>query len=40
MKSKDPNYAVKVEQAIVKKYGEEAVQHPRNNPKPKVPLDR
>ena len=30
MKKKDPNYAVKVEQAIVKKYGEETVQHPKN----------
>jgi len=29
MKNKDPNYAVKIEQAIVKKYGEEAVQHPK-----------
>lgn len=29
MSSKDPNYAVKVEQAIAKKYGEETVQHPK-----------
>ena len=29
MKSKDPNYAIKVEQAITKKYGEETVQHPK-----------
>ena len=29
MKSKDPNYAVKIEQAIAKKYGEETVQHPK-----------
>ena len=28
-KSKDPNYEIKVEKAIAKKYGEEAVQHPR-----------
>jgi len=27
--SKDPNYAVKIEQAIAKKYGEEAVQNPK-----------
>ena len=31
MKNKDPNYVVKVEQAIAKKYGEETVQHPRAN---------
>ena len=31
MKSKDPNYAVKIEQAIAKKYGEETVQHPKKN---------
>ena len=31
MKKKDPNYAVKVEQAITKKYGEETVQHPKKN---------
>ena len=29
--SKDPNYIVKVEQAIAKKYGEETVQHPKAN---------
>jgi len=29
MKKKDPNYVVKVEQAIAKKYGEEAVQNPK-----------
>ena len=29
--SKDPNYSVKVEQAIAKKYGEETVQHPKKN---------
>ena len=29
MKSKDPNYAVKVEKAITEKYGEETVQHPK-----------
>ena len=29
MKNKDPNYAIKVEQAITKKYGEETVQHPK-----------
>ena len=27
--SKDPNYSVKVEQAIAKKYGENTVQHPK-----------
>ena len=27
--SKDPDYIVKVEQAIAKKYGEEAIQHPK-----------
>ena len=26
---KDPNYAIKVEQAISKKYGDETVQHPK-----------
>jgi hypothetical protein len=31
MNSKDPNYAIKVEKAIAKKYGEEAVQHPKKN---------
>lgn len=29
MSTKDPNYAVKVEQAIAKKYGEEAVVNPK-----------
>ena len=29
MKSKDPNYAVKVEQAITEKYGVKTVQHPK-----------
>jgi len=29
MKEKDPNYAVKIEQAISKKYGEKTVQHPK-----------
>ena len=29
--SKDPNYPIKVEQAIVKKYGEDTVQHPKKN---------
>ena len=28
---KDPNYAIKVEQAIAKKYGDQAVQHPKGN---------
>jgi len=27
--SKDPNYAIKIEKAIAKKYGEEAIQHPK-----------
>ena len=27
--SKDPNYSIKVEQAIAKKYGEDTVQHPK-----------
>ena len=31
MKNKDPNYAVKIEQAIAKKYGEDTVQHPKKN---------
>ena len=31
MKSKDPNYAIKVEQAIAKKYGEATVQHPKRD---------
>ena len=30
MKSKDPNYAVKVEQAIAERYGEEAVVNPKS----------
>jgi len=29
VRNKDPNYAVKVEQAIAKKYGEEAVKNPK-----------
>ena len=29
MKSKDPNYAIKIEKAISKKYGEETIQHPK-----------
>ena len=29
--SKDPNYQIKVEQAIAKKYGEDTVQHPKKN---------
>ena len=28
---KDPNYAIKIEQAIAKKYGEDAVQHPKKH---------
>ena len=38
MKNKDPNYAVKVEQAIAKKYGEETIVNPKsqwNNEKEK-----
>lgn len=31
MKNKDPNYAVKVEQAIAEKYGEETVVNPKSN---------
>ena len=31
MKSKDPNYAIKVEKAIAEKYGEDTVQHPRKD---------
>lgn len=31
MKQKDPNYAVKIELAIAKKYGEETVQHPQKD---------
>tara|TARA_Y100000034_G_scaffold135287_1_gene206561 strand:+ start:1413 stop:1796 length:384 start_codon:yes stop_codon:yes gene_type:complete len=30
-KNKDPNFVAKIEQAIQKKYGEEAVQHPKAN---------
>ena len=30
MKTKDPNYAVKVEQAIAKKYGKETVVNPKS----------
>ena len=29
--SKDPNYVVKVEQAIAKKYGDETIQHPKKH---------
>ena len=29
--SKDPNYSIKIEQAIVKKYGEQTVQHPKKD---------
>ena len=31
MKPKDQNYAIKVEQAIAKKYGKETVQHPKKD---------
>ena len=31
MSKKDPNYIVKVEQAISKKYGEETIQNPKSN---------
>ena len=31
MSKKDPNYAIKVEKAIAKKYGVETVQHPKKN---------
>jgi hypothetical protein len=31
MRSKDPNYAIKVERAIAEKYGKETVQHPRKD---------
>jgi len=31
MNKKDPNYVVKIEQAIVEKYGEETVQNPKAN---------
>ena len=30
-KHKDPNYVVKLERAIKEKYGEDAIQHPKNN---------
>ena len=29
MKNKDPNYAVKVEKAIIEKYGKKTIQHPK-----------
>ena len=41
--SKDPNYSIKVEQAIAKKYGEDTVQHPKkewNNDKEKEYLSQ
>ena len=41
--SKDPNYAIRVEKAIAKKYGEETVQHPKrdwNNEKEKSYLSQ
>lgn len=31
MKSKDPNYPIKVEKAIAEKYGDKTVQHPRSD---------
>ena len=31
MKSKDPNYAIKVEKAIAEKYGAECVKHPKKD---------
>ena len=31
MKHKDPNYVIKVEQAIAEKYGVETVQHPKKD---------
>ena len=31
MKSKDPNYAIKVEKAIAEKYGDDTVQHPKSD---------
>ena len=31
MSKKDPNYVVKVEKAIAKKYGEETIQNPKKN---------
>tara|TARA_R100001443_G_scaffold25699_1_gene38595 strand:+ start:394 stop:771 length:378 start_codon:yes stop_codon:yes gene_type:complete len=43
MNKKDPNYAVKVEQAIAKKYGEETVVNPKShwdNDKEKEYLDQ
>ena len=30
-KFKDPNYVVRVEKAIAKKYGQETIQNPRND---------
>ena len=30
-KNKDPNYIVKLEKAIAKKYGEEAIENPRKH---------
>jgi len=30
MKNKDPNYVIKVEQAIADKYGKETIQNPKN----------
>ena len=30
MKSKDPNYIVKLEKAIAERYGQETIQHPRS----------
>ena len=31
MSKKDPNYVVKIEQAIAKKYGDQTVQHPKKD---------
>ena len=31
MSKKDPNYVVKIEQAISKKYGEETIEHPKKH---------
>ena len=31
MKNKDPNFAIKVEKAIAEKYGEETIQHPKQD---------
>ena len=31
MKKKDPNYVVKLENAIKEKYGEDAIQHPKRD---------